>query len=90
MNFIHVSQIYSSKHTNRQINRNEFFIIEDFLILDEGSEVLKKQFENHCDWCWVHGFGDCDICKKAFNRVYRPIRIKELTEKYKTMKSEAE
>ena len=35
-----------------------FFIIEDFLILDKGSEVLKKQFENHCDWCWVHGFGD--------------------------------
>lgn len=29
-----------------------FFIIEDFLILDEGSEVLKKQFENHCEWCW--------------------------------------
>ena len=29
-----------------------FFTIEDFLILDEGSEVLKKQFENHCDWCW--------------------------------------
>ena len=52
--------------------------------------MLKKQFENHCEWCWGHGFGDCDICKKAFNRVYRPIRIKELTEKYKTMKSEAE
>ena len=29
-----------------------FFTIEDFLILDEGSEVLKKQFENHCNWCW--------------------------------------
>ena len=67
-----------------------FFTIEDFLILDEGSEVLKKQFENHCDWCWGHSFGDCDICKKAFNRVYRPIRIKELTEKYKTIKNEAE
>ena len=26
-----------------------FFTIEDFLILDEGSEVLKKQFENHCN-----------------------------------------
>lgn len=63
-----------------------FFTIEDFLILDEGSEVLKKQFENHCNWCWEHGFGKCDICNKAFERVYRPIRIKELTTKYKTMK----
>ena len=63
-----------------------FFTIEDPLILDEGSEVLKKQFENHCDWCWGHGFGNCDVCKKAFGKVYRPIRIKELTTKYKTMK----
>ena len=66
-----------------------FFIIEDCLILDEGSEVLKKQFENHCDWCWGRGFGNCDVCKKAFEKVYRPIRIKELTEKYKITKGGA-
>ena len=72
------------------MSRDELFTIKDFLILNEGSEVLKKQFENHCDWGWGHSFGDCDICKKAFNRVYRPIRIKELTEKYKTMKNKAE
>ena len=63
-----------------------FFTIEDFLILDEGSEALKKQFENHCNWCWGHGYGNCDVCKKTFGRVYRPMRIKELTAKYKTMK----
>ena len=66
-----------------------FFTIEDSLILDEGSEVLKKQFENHCDWCWRHGFGDCDVCKRAFNKLYRPIKIKELTEKYKITKGGA-
>ena len=60
-----------------------FFTIEDCLILNEGSETLKKQFERHCEWCWGHGFGHCDICRKAFNRVWRPMRIAELTEKYK-------
>ena len=63
-----------------------YFTIEDFLILDEGSETLKKQFENHCNWCWYHGFGHCDTCRKAFNRVYRPMRIAELTAKYKRKK----
>lgn len=52
--------------------------IEDELILDEGSEVLKKQFETYCKWCWGHGYGNCDTCKKDFNHYYLPIRIKEL------------
>lgn len=60
-----------------------FFTIEDYLILDKGSEGLKKQFENHCNWCWGHGYGHCDTCRKAFNKVYRPMRIAELTAKYK-------
>ena len=60
-----------------------FFTIEEQLITDKGSEFLKQQFENHHDWCWHHGFGDCDVCRKAFNKVYRPIRIAELTKKYK-------
>lgn len=60
-----------------------FVTIKDYLVTDMGSEVLKKQFDNHCNWCWGHGFGNCDTCRKAFNRVYRPIRIAELTKKYK-------
>ena len=67
-----------------------FFTIEDFLILDEGSEVLKKQFENHCNWCWGHGFGKCDVCEKAFGKVYRPIRIKELLIKHGFKEGEQE
>jgi len=27
-------------------------MIEDQLVIDEGSEVLKTQFENYCNWCW--------------------------------------
>ena len=67
-----------------------FFTIEDFLILDKGSGVLKKQFENHCNWCWGHGYGNCDVCRKAFGRVYRPIRIKELLIKHGFKEGEQE
>ena len=52
--------------------------IEENLILDEGSEVLKRQFDNYCNWCWGHGYGNCDMCKKIFNHYYVPIKIKEL------------
>lgn len=52
--------------------------IEDFLVLDEGSEVLKRQFEKYCDWCWGHGYGNCDVCRKKFNKYYIPIRKREL------------
>lgn len=61
-----------------------FYSVKDFLFLDKDSEILRRQFEAYCEWCWGHGYGNCDICRKEFNKVYRPIRIKELTEKYKT------
>jgi len=57
-------------------------MIEDFLELDKGSEALKKHFERHCDWCWGHGYGNCDVCRKKFNKYYRPMRIKELRIKH--------
>lgn len=52
--------------------------IEDQLILNESSEVLKKQFEDHCEWCWTYGYGNCDVCKKVYRKYYLPLRIKEL------------
>ena len=52
--------------------------IEDYLILDKGSEALKKQFDNYCDWCWGHGYGNCDVCRKIFHRYYIPLRKREL------------
>lgn len=60
-----------------------FFTIEDYLILDKGSEGLKRQFEHHCNWCWYHGFGHCDICRKNFNKCYIPIRIREKQQELK-------
>lgn len=52
--------------------------IEETLILDKGSKALKEQFERHCDWCWYHGFGNCDNCRKKFNKYYIPIRKEEI------------
>lgn len=55
--------------------------IEDNLVLDKGSEALKKQYEQYCSWCWGHGYGDCDICKKVFHKYYIPMRKMELRKK---------
>lgn len=52
--------------------------IDDNLILDKGSEALKKQFDHYCDWCWGHGYGNCDVCRKVFHRYYIPLRRREL------------
>jgi len=58
-----------------------FWNIEDGLVLDEGSEVLHNQFKDYCSWCWGHGYGDCDECRKYYRRLYNPIRIEELKQK---------
>lgn len=52
-------------------------LIEENLILDEGSQVLKKQYEAHHEWCWYHGYGNCDVCRKIFHKYYIPLRIAE-------------
>lgn len=51
--------------------------IKDFLVLDKGSQVLKTQFDNHCSWCWGHGEGNCNLCRKQFMKYYIPMRIAE-------------
>ena len=51
--------------------------IEDNLVLDRGSQALKEQFDNYCNWCWGHGYGNCDVCRKIFRRYYTPMRIAE-------------
>ena len=53
-------------------------MMEDQLITNQGSAALKEQFDLYHDWCWCHGYGDCDICKKVFNKYYIPIRKREL------------
>lgn len=48
---------------------------------DRNSETIKRQFENYCNWCWKHGHGNCSTCKRLYNKVYIPVRKKELKEK---------
>lgn len=43
----------------------------------ESSQSLKNQFEKYCNWCWGHGFGNCDLCKREYNKLYIPLRIRE-------------
>lgn len=55
------------------------------LIMDENyftdhktSQDLKQHFETYCEWCWGHGYGNCDACRKIYNKLYIPLRKKEL------------
>ena len=55
------------------------------LMLDEcyfkdhnTSQELKEHFQTYCEWCWRHSYGNCDICHKIYNKLYIPLRKKEL------------
>ena len=58
------------------------FYVENF---DDKAtaEENKRHYHNYCEWCWGHGYGNCDWCKKECNGYIRRKRIKELTAKYK-------
>ena len=43
----------------------------------DSSDSLKKQFEKFCDYCWGHSYGNCDICRKEYHKLYIPLRIVE-------------
>ena len=43
----------------------------------DSSDSLKKQFEQFCDYCWGHGYGNCDVCKRGYHKLYIPLRIAE-------------
>lgn len=65
-------------------------LIEDNLVLDSGSEALKRQFDRHCDWCWGHGYGNCDVCRRVFHKYYIPLRKRELQIKNGLIKEDKE
>ena len=55
------------------------------LILDKeyftghtNSIDLEEHFKVYCEWCWRHGYGNCDACRKIYNKLYIPLRKKEL------------
>lgn len=52
------------------------------IILEEyantsSSQALKLQFERYCEWCWYHGYGNCDNCRRQYMKLYVPLRIAE-------------
>ena len=34
----------------------------------KSKEKLDECFKEYCDWCWGHGFGNCDVCKSEFEK----------------------
>lgn len=42
-----------------------------------SSQALKSHFEGYCDWCWGHGYGNCDHCRKEYMKLYISLRIAE-------------
>lgn len=51
---------------------------EDYFTGHKTSKELKEHFKDYCDWCWGHGYGNCDECKKIYRKLYIPLRKKEL------------
>lgn len=45
------------------------------------SKELEEHFNKYCEWCWGHGYGNCDACKKIYNKLYISLRKKELQTK---------
>jgi len=41
------------------------------------SKEFKDHFERYCNWCWGHGYGNCDHCRKEYMKLYIPLRISE-------------
>lgn len=42
-----------------------------------SSEALKEQFNKFCNWCWGHSYGNCDICRREYHKLYISLRIAE-------------
>ena len=54
---------------------------EDWEVENRSSEQLKEWFKNYCDWCWGHGYGNCDNCRKFYKHLLYRIKIKEFKER---------
>ena len=44
---------------------------------DETSEKYRQRFQEYCNWCWGHGFGNCDNCQKAMKRQLLKGKLRE-------------
>ena len=43
----------------------------------KSSQSLKEHFNRYCDWCWYHGTGNCDICKRLKNKALLKLKLQE-------------
>lgn len=55
-----------------------------------NSQDLKEHFNKYCGWCWGNGYGDCDMCRKIYCKLYIPLRKKELQIKHGFLKGDEE
>lgn len=43
----------------------------------KSSAQLKEHFNDYCDWCWGHGFGSCDKCRKYYHHLLYLVKMRE-------------
>ena len=55
-----------------------------------NSKELEEHFKKYCEWCWYHGFGNCDVCEKIYHELYIPLRKRELQIKCGLIDAESE
>jgi len=44
-------------------------------------EQLKAHFNTYCNWCWGHGYGNCDACHKYYNHLRYLVKMREFKAK---------
>lgn len=42
---------------------------------------LKEWFTGYCEWCWGHGFGNCNECRKYKNHLLYMCKMKEFKQR---------
>ena len=40
------------------------FCAEEYQYDELTAEELDIEFKAYCEWCWGHGFGNCDVCRQ--------------------------
>ena len=76
--WIHVSKDLDPKSwvgRSRYVYESDFDVVENMSI-----EEYDKWFNNYCNWCWGHGYGNCSMCKKHYKQ-FRLAKI--MNDKYK-------
>ena len=54
---------------------------EDFEAENRTEGGLKRWFNEYCDWCWGHGYGNCDRCRKYYKHLLYRVKMREFKER---------